>query len=69
MVYAWILVTYDLSNFTLATAIIGDHLEISGVNSKGHELFKFHINEVMLRRHSQLSGMHKDMKKTIEAKK
>ena len=68
MVYAWILITFDLGDSSLTTAIVGHHLEITGLDLKGHEIFKFHINERMLRRHTHLAGMNTEISK-INAKK
>ena len=69
MVYTWILITFDLESYSLATAVVGTHLEITGLNQKGHEIFKFHITDRMLRRHSHLTGLKQDVKKSDVKKK
>ena len=69
MVYTWILITFDLGSYTLATAVVGNHLEITGLNHKGHEIFKFHITDRMLRRHCHITGLKQDVKRSDMKKK
>ena len=68
-VYTWILITFDLESFSLATAVVGNHLEITGLDNKGHEIFKFHINDRILRRHAHLTGLKQDVRKSDMKKK
>lgn len=68
-VFAWILVDWDLSNFTLHTAVINNQVEMIGLDPKGNELFKFLITQEMLHRHPHLATFNSPIKDQIRETK
>ena len=60
-IFAWILVSWDLSNFTLKTAVVYNHVDLIGIDNKGKQLFKFRVHSTMLKNQPTLAGIEKDV--------